>query len=427
MVKKVTGIALILFSSIMAHAQEVRWFKHQIATLCSPAMGGRGYVDKGREKAAGYIQRKFVEMGLQPAGPDSAWQQSYSFPVNTFPDRVLLSVNGKAIVPGEEFLVDAGSSSFKTEKLKVSRTDLTKINDRAAWDAQKVKFTKQERAWLLKGMDSVARRLSVRTSALLHELPKGAYLLPVSGKMNWTVATDTISATVFYVQDSAMKRKPKKVAIDVHAKFERSMKSSNVIGKVTGTAVPDSFIVILAHYDHLGKMGDFAVFPGASDNASGTAMLLNLAGYFAAHPQRYSIVFIAFSGEEAGLKGSKYFTEHPSLPMEQMKFLVNLDIMGDASNGVTVVNATEYPKAFSLLERINKKKDYLPEIRSRGKAANSDHYFFSEAGVPAFFLYSNGGAGFYHDVFDKPATLPLTNIPNVAKLLIDFIGEVQGL
>jgi len=422
---------LLLFIAVFhntpnATAQETRWFKQQIATLSGPSMGGRGYVDKGRERAAGYIQRKFAEMGLQPAGQDSAWHQYYTFPVNTFPGHVLLAINGKDLVPGSAFLVDARSSAFQAEKLKVSKVDLARLHTRDEWEAQKLKFTKQNRAWVLKGTDSLCRRLSLRQSQLVGELPKGAYFVPVQGKMTWTVATDTIAATVFYVQDSVLGRKPKKTSLLVQTKYERALKSSNVIAKVTGTAVPDSFLVVSAHYDHLGKMGNLAVFPGASDNASGTAMLLYLASYYATHPQRYSILFIAFSGEEAGLKGSKYYTEHPVVPLEQMRFLINLDIMGDATDGVTVVNATEYPKAFSLLEGINKKKGYLPEIRSRGKAANSDHYFFSEAGVPAFFFYSNGGPGFYHDVFDKANTLPLTNIPQVGKLLIDFVAAQPG-
>lgn len=412
--------------ALTALAQEARWFKHQIATLSGPSMGGRGYVDKGRERAAGYIQRKFAEMGLQPVGADSAWHQYYSFPVNTFPGRVQLSVNGKELAPGAAFLVDARSPAFRSERMKVSKADLSRLHTAEKWTAQQAKFLKQERTWLLKGIDSLSRRLSLSRSQLLAGLPRGAYIVPVQGKMNWTVGTDTIPATVFYVQDSALGRKPKKVAIDVQAKYERSLRSSNVIAKVPGTTVPDSFLVISAHYDHLGKMGDNAVFPGASDNASGTAMLLYLASYYAAHPQRYSLLFIAFSGEEAGLKGSKYYTEHPLVPLEQLRFLINLDIMGDASQGITVVNATEQPRAFALLQQINQQKGYLPEIRSRGKAANSDHHFFSEAGVPAFFLYSNGGPGYYHDIFDKPNTLPLTNIPQVARLLVDFIGELSG-
>ncbi len=419
-------ICLLLFA-FETKAQETRWFKHQIATLCGGPMAGRGYVDKGREKAAAYILRKFREAGLHPIGPDSIWSQSYSFPVNTFPDVVTLEVNGKALKSGEEFLVDAASPSFKSGKMKISRVDATRIKTQEDWEAQKAKFSKQQqRVWYLTGADSLAKLLAIRPSQLAATLPKGAYIIPQDGKMNWTVATDTIAATVFYVQDSAIRKKPRKAIIDVHAKLEPALKSSNIIAQVRGTEQPDSFLVITAHYDHLGKMGDLAVFPGASDNASGTAMVLWLAGYYAAHPQRYSILFIAFSGEEAGLLGSKFYVAHPVVPLAQMRFLINIDIMGDAANGVTVVNATEYPAQFSLLQDINIKKGYLPEIKSRGKAANSDHYRFSEAGVPAFFLYSNGGPGFYHDVFDKPATLPLTNIPETAKLLQDFIGTLQN-
>lgn len=410
--------------TLATQAQEARWFKHQVATLAGPSMGGRGYVDKGRDKAAGYIQRKFKEDGLLPLGADSAWMQTYFFSVNTFPDRAALSVNGKDLKPGEDYLVDAASSSFQAGKIKISRVDVSGIRTRDEWDKQKSKFSNPERAYCLKGTDSLCKRLAIRPSQLAKELPKGAYIFPIHGKMSWTVSTDTMAATVFYVQDTSMARKPKKAGIDVHTKFERSLKSSNVFAQVPGTVAPDSFIVFTAHYDHLGKMGDFAVFPGASDNASGTAMLLWLAGYYAAHPQRYTVLFIAFSGEEAGLRGSTYFTEHPVVPLAQMRFLINLDIMGDATNGVTVVNATEHPKAFALLEDINRKKGYLPEIKSRGKAANSDHYPFSEAGVPAFFLYSNGGPGFYHDVFDKANTLPFTNIPQVAKLLVDFVSAL---
>ena len=193
---------------------------------------------------------------------------------------------------------------------------------------------------------------------------------------------------------------------------------------VPGT-VKDTFIAITAHYDHLGMMGDATIFPGASDNASGTAMMIYLSSYFATHPQHYSILFIAFSGEEPGLLGSAFYAAHPVVPLAQIKFLTNIDIMGDATDGVTVVNATEYPRQFELLNKINDASHYIPVIKSRDKAANSDHYHFSEAGVPSFFFYSNGGKGFYHDVFDKGEETTLANVDGVAKLLIDFIGSIN--
>jgi Zn-dependent M28 family amino/carboxypeptidase len=184
-------------------------------------------------------------------------------------------------------------------------------------------------------------------------------------------------------------------------------------------------MAITAHYDHLGMMGDSVVFPGASDNASGTAMLLYLAHYYATHKQKYSILLIAFSGEEAGLVGSEYYTRNAIQPLENIKFLTNLDIMGDATDGVTVVNATELPRQFSLLQKLNTKGKYLPAVKSRGRASNSDHYHFSEGGVPAFFVYTNGGNGYYHDIYDKPSEITLNNVDCITRLLIDFLKEMM--
>ncbi|WP_448636180.1 M28 family peptidase [Pedobacter panaciterrae] len=79
-------------------------------------------------------------------------------------------------------------------------------------------------------------------------------------------------------------------------------------------------MVITAHYDHLGGMGNKTYFPGANDNASGISFLLSLAKYYAANPQPYTMAFICFAGEEAGLLGSKYFTEYPLLALQKSGF-----------------------------------------------------------------------------------------------------------
>ena len=236
--------------------------------------------------------------------------------------------------------------------------------------------------------------------------------------------TENILATVFYVKEHALPDTVNKINVNVRAKLLSRRKSENVIGIIPGE-IKDTFIAITAHYDHLGMMGTDAVFPGASDNASGTSMLLYMAHYFSTHPQHYSILFIAFSGEEAGLKGSLYYTRHPIVPLECIKFLTNIDIMGDATEGITVVNATEYPAQFQLLQKINGEHNYLPQIKSRGKAENSDHFFFTEAGVPSIFIYTNGGKGYYHDVFDTADEISLINIDNLVHLLIDFFKEIK--
>lgn len=425
---------LLLFLSFVLQgstlkAQDLRWVKHRIGTLCGTQMNGRGYYKEGRNKAAGYLERQFREMGLTGLTRDSSYVQSFSFPVNTFPGQMQLSVGKKDLIPGENYLIDARSSKGSGNRLHVTTLDFSrsKVIDKidSLADLLKLVTPRHTGATMLLHLDAVAKKLEFSTHELIALLPKGCYLIPQKNKLIWTVSTDTMSATVFYVADSTLPKKVKRISYAVDQKFLPQAPSRNVFAFVPGAARPDSFIVFTAHYDHLGRMGHEALFPGASDNASGTAMLLYLANYYAQHPQRYSVVFIAFAGEEAGLLGSKYFVNHPQIPLDHIRFLTNIDIMGDATEGITVVNATEFPSDFSLLQRINEKEGFLPEIRSRGKAANSDHYFFSEAGVPSFFIYSNSGPGYYHDVFDKANSISLNNFLKVAELLKAYAGRMM--
>jgi aminopeptidase YwaD len=153
-------------------------------------------------------------------------------------------------------------------------------------------------------------------------------------------------------------------------------------------------------------------------------MLLNLAKAIQAKPIKYNVVFILFAGEEIGLLGSKYFTENPLLDLSKIKFLVNLDLNGTGDEGATVVNSTVFKAQFNLLKAINDQQKLLPQLKTRGKAANSDHYWFSEKGVPAFFIYTMGGISAYHDIYDKAETLPLTKYKELHQLLLSFIQQL---
>ncbi len=418
---------LVFGHSFPSRAQDEKdWLRKEVQILCAKDMAGRGYVDNGKEKAADYLEKRFLEFGLKPLGALGLFRQSYYFPVNTFPGDVALKLGNKKLLPGVDFLIDAGSASFRRKKIKVVRLDLNSIKDSAEWIKTLSSWKTKRHVYILQNADSLCKKLSIRIWRFAEDLPKGCFIIPQHGKLTWTVSTKQYPATVYYVEDTVLPASMNIASIDVQAKYIpinkiSANKNENIIGVLPGQ-VKDSFIIFSAHYDHLGMMGKDAMFPGASDNASGTAMLLYLAHYFSTHPQHYSILFVSFSGEEAGLLGSAYFVQHPPIPLDHIRFLTNLDIMGDASDGVTVVNATEYPKQFDMLKKINTDNNCLPAIKSRGKAANSDHYHFSEAGVPSFFIYSNGGKGYYHDVFDDAASLSFNNIDKLAKLLIEF-GE----
>jgi Zn-dependent M28 family amino/carboxypeptidase len=197
----------------------------------------------------------------------------------------------------------------------------------------------------------------------------------------------------------------------------------NVLGMVKGKG--KGWVVVSAHYDHLGMMGPDALFPGANDNASGVAMLLSLADWFAQHPPKQNILFAAFAGEEAGLVGSEWCAVDRPIDWSAVKLMVNLDILGTGDDGITVVNSTAQQAHFDRLVALNTEKGYLKEVKPRGPACNSDHCPFVKRNVPAVFIYTLGGVAHYHDVRDKAETLPLTEFADLHALLREFIATTK--
>ncbi len=419
-------------------AQDSLFIRQQIDTLCSKDFAGRGYVDSGVQKAAHYLAQMFATLGLQPLNttnnnPISAnsFLQAFKMNVNTFPDEMNVKFQRVNKLAGIDYLIDGYSPGGSFKRLKTKLLDASNMNQNDWYEFLR-KAKNPRKAYVLRNIDSLQKKLKLTNRQLASSFPTGVFILPKKSKPLWWPGTSLNKGTVVYWFDTFQNIKNnKKIDLVIEQKFESNMVNYNVAGLVKGNI--DSYIVFTAHYDHLGKMGKDAMFPGASDNASGTAMMLSLAKYFSQHPQRYNIVFIGFSGEEAGLLGSKYFTENPLIELKKIKFLINTDIMGDASGGISVVNGVGHEKEYNLLKNlnpINKINDsdttfILKEIRKGENASNSDHAYFVEAGVPAFFIFSIGGKGFYHDTWDKPETLSLENIETVRKLLIQFAEALQ--
>jgi hypothetical protein len=419
----ITAVILCSILPTIARAQadsnEIKnKLRSHINALAAPHMQGRGYVNNGLSLAAEYIETQFKKLNMENVPNIKGYRQYYKFPVNTFPGKVDVTLNGTSLVPGRDFLVDAASGSYKTKAKQVQYKDIGNIGSVAEWKKTIASFS-DKYIYLLQNIDSFCKHTGVPAHSMSMLLPQGCYIIPVKAKQSWTVSDEAAEATVIYVYDSVLPANITTANINIETKLEEKFNSANIMATIPGLS-NDSFIVFSAHYDHLGRMGP-AVFPGASDNASGTAMMLYLAEYFSTHKPKYTMIFIAFSGEEIGLKGSEHFVSEPPVRLGKIKFLTNVDIMGDATNGVVVVNATEFPAQFSRLTTINNENKYLPEVRSRGKAANSDHYHFTEKGVPAFFIYSNGGKGYYHDIYDRAEEITLKNVAGLAHLLISFI------
>ncbi len=369
----------ILFVTVsnFSFSQDVNYAHQLVDTLTSPYFWGRGYTKDGMSKAAQFLARQFTVFGLKPLSGNTFFQP-FSYPVNTFPDNMHVRINGKDLIAGKDFIISPDSRGTHAK-------GNLQLQDSVHY------------------VDTINR-----------------IIVSLEDKLTWSVAPEPADYTMIEVAKKSFAETPATIDADIDNKPVKNFKASNVCGWVRGTVRPDSVIVISAHYDHLGGMGKDTYFPGANDNASGTSLLLGLAKYYAANPQPFTIAFICFAGEEAGLKGSKYFTEHPLIPLKNIRFLLNLDLEGTGNEGITVVNATEFTKEFTYLNEVNNANNYLVKINPRGKAANSDHYWFTEKGVRAFFLYTLGGIKAYHDVFDKAETLPLTEYEDLFKLIVEF-------
>ena len=393
--------------------------KEIVQTLCSPAFHGRGYVNKGDSIAAEYLVQSFKKSGLKPYG--KSYFQTFTHSVNTFPGACLLYRDSTLLQPGIHFLVAPSSGGGKVKltpkKLDVraflnstkARAILSDIQNDKQYNCLAIDMTKVPKD-SLKFVQGIAEEL--------------ASLFPVieitNNKFTWSVSNEHLNNPYLLIQDSLF-RDSSTYSLELDQKFISSYSSRNVLGYLPAKKKTKKTIFITAHYDHLGRMGRDTYFPGANDNASGTSMLVTLAKYFKEQPSEYNLIFIAFAGEEAGLLGSKYYVEHPVKPLDRIHFLLNLDIMGSGEEGITVVNATLFDPAFQLLTQINNERNFLSQIKSRGPAANSDHYWFSQSGVPAFFIYTMGPNKNYHDVFDRYENLSFSAYDNIRDLLIQFI------
>ena len=154
-------------------------------------------------------------------------------------------------------------------------------------------------------------------------------------------------------------------------------------------------------------------------------MMLSVAEKFKNKPLRnINLIVVAFAGEEIGLLGSKYLSEHPVVPLDKIKFQLNMDIMGSGEKGITAVNGRVFKKEFKKLQKLNKKMEAVLTVKARGKAANSDHHYFTEKGVPGFFIYTMGNNQNYHDIYDTYEALSFSSFEGLSLLFEKFIRQL---
>lgn len=418
---------LLLAFDVSVQAQEAQYGKSMVKKLSSSRFKGRGYTKKGDGKAAKYIANQFKKNGALPfTSNNDSYVQNYNVRVNYFPKKMDVKINGTKLSPGKDYLIDATSPSIKGKFsiIEGHRTDMLdssslftlmrKGNNSFVYidNSTDSTETKEETNIINQNLRYIQSDSSLPIKGLILYSPK---------KLTWTVLPYQSAKPLIELHQKV--EKPTIIDVNVTSQLDTAYSTQNIAGYIKGTTFPDSFLVISAHYDHLGMMGKRTTFFGANDNASGTGFILALMRYFKKYPSRYSIAFLNFSGEELGLKGSEYFVQHPLFDLKKVKFLCNFDMAGTGIDGIQIVNSAIFPYQYNLLKSINDSAHLIKEIKLRGEAANSDHYWFYKQGVPSFFFYTLGGVN-YHDVNDTYKSLPFDAWNNYLTLIEKFISSM---
>ena len=431
--------------------------KQHIQYLASDELGGRYPGTAGDEKAAKYIRDHFRSDGLKLLGNDGYQPFEVTIKVTAGKDNSYThgTVHGK---PMEDFTPLGFSGKSKLTATVIFAGYGLQINtDTFKWDDYKNIDPKGKWVLVLRGNPEIANGSDRfkngtldRDKAMLAKDLGAAGVLLVSGAdydkmdelVNLSYKDGPIGIPVFQIKkeladdllkssgknvamlEESIKKEARPASFATHESVTASAdveplvaKTHNVMGILEGSdpALKEQYIVIGAHYDHLGMGGigstsrqpdTVAVHHGADDNASGVADLLELAEKFAAHRKelKRSILFISFSAEEEGLLGSKYFTEHPLIDLKKVDAMINLDMVGrlKENRSLQINGVGTSVEASGIVTALDADSAFRLTLSPEGYGPSDQTSFYAK-NIPVLY-FTTGGHMDYHtprDTYDK--------------------------
>ena len=415
--KKILLLMLAVIT-VQLNAQDLAHYKKIVKELSSAKYQGRGYAEDGANKAGKWIAKEFAK-----AGADEVTCQPFKLNINTFPGKMDVRVDGKKLTPGVDFTLREFNPGLKGE-FKLYYVDMENF------DAEK----------MYADLASPEYQGAMVVCDFMFSMKNGKAFRKLSSKKDCSnvgmVYTWEEPLKFYKAYGEVVREKPiiwvkpdfpkdaKTIKVDMENEFLKDYECFNVIAKVEGNR-HDSCYVFTAHYDHLGKLGKKTFYPGAHDNASGTAAIITFAAHYAKNKPEFDMYFIAFSGEDANLRGSDWYVEHPVVPLSQIKYLFNLDMIADNNPEQYCEFSNEAMEGFALFEKINAEKGYFKALDRHELDENSDHWPFAKKNVPVvFFMNEHGDAyKYYHTVHDTYENHIFSNYEPTFKLIEDFINK----
>ena len=462
----------LLFSTSIAMAQKgdasakyagvitAEALKQKLSIIASAEMEGRETASPGQKRAAAYIESEFKRMGLTPGNGESYqqqypvyrdelttkqlrvngqhfdWDKDFSFSlrgvafgdwtynnivfagfgivdsINKVNDLSGLDVKGKLVV-----ILDGAPAGY-TAPVATGRRAMSVTSANAKIAAAR----KAGAAAVLVVTNDFPRKAATATKGemYLKASPTAAFSATISARVMSALIGRT-SALSFDELKQIQKGSYVSELKIVAAKTTENLESSNVVAVLPGTDKKEEYVFLTGHYDHLGKRGD-VIYYGADDDGSGTVGVMQMAEAFAAaakkgNRSRRTMVFMTVSGEEKGLWGSDYYSEHPLFPLDKTSVDLNTDMIGrvdterktaDTLNYIYVIGHDKLSSELPVInEAVNNQytKLTLDYKYDDPKDQNqiyyrSDHYNFAKKGVPVLFFYDGMLQSDYHKPTD---------------------------
>lgn len=422
---------LLFFSFQFAGAQKLKKADKQVLAslqqhityLSDDKLEGRRTGTPGEKLAYEYISSEFKKAGFEPKGEKNTWLQQ--FEVN----------EGKEVSPASHLIINDNDLNIHQDYFPFSFSRNTSLDATAS-----IALQENQSPWFydIKELTEANKNnphfdlLTAIKNKAADAAKKGAnaFMIFNSGKVNDglkfepRVITDALTIPVLYITKQAKEKylKDETATLDIKLKIAIADKiryGHNVIGYVNNNAA--NTVILGAHYDHLGYGEDHnslytgstpEIHNGADDNASGTSAVIELGKMLkASNIKNNNYLLAAFSGEELGLFGSKYFTEHPTVELGKVNYMINMDMIGRLKDSTHALNIGGYGTSPEWGNAFAKKDKYFTVGFDSSGAGPSDHTSFYRKEIPVLFFFTGT-----HSDYHKPSD-------DADK--INFLGELQ--
>lgn len=463
--------------------------KEMLYVYASDEFEGRETGKAGQKKAIEYLKKYYIDNGIPAARPKGNYYQDVPLVMSKIPESTL-DINGTTYTIGEHFATFSSPKSGTTDYNEIVfagyGVEAENYSDYRNIDVTgKVVLIKggeprnEDGTYVISGTSEPSKWSNLRQAfgekiriareknaagLLFYDNTGFPFVMQQFNFMKGrnsavTRLKDSDESSFFYMfinkevatqiaRDIDALSDVKNIATPIRVTFKDSsenLNSENVIAYIKGSEKPDEYVIISAHIDHIGVDKDGNVFNGADDDGSGTIAILEIAEAFKkaqseGNGPKRSVVFLHVTGEEKGLLGSDYYTQHPIFPLENTVANLNIDMIGRIDpnregnrNYVYLIGSDKLStELHNLSEEINAKYTnieldykYNDENDPNRFYYRSDHYNFAKNNIPIIF-YFNGTHADYHKITDTPDKINYDLLTNRAKLIFHTAWEVAN-